>query len=700
MISHTWHFPLPRTHTGVLLGNGTFGVMVWGEGNVLRLTLGRADWWDRRGGKTWGDEMTFANIRRMLETGDEPGIRRIFSEAPAQPGWPRRASVLPLGRVELVFPEDHRLASATLDMGEGELRVAATGNPLATLDLSPDAPVLRLRLAPGAPAPQIHFVPAWHYVGDYLRSISFPEPVLREDGWTQATPADSTLTVACRQTGEAEWRVAAMLDEDPAAALDASFAGRAAWWERYWGRVPRIDIPDTRWRFLYHYGLYKFAGLTAPQGVAATLQGPWIEEYQMPPWQSDYHFNINVQMCYWPAWQAGLHDHLAPLFSLVESWLPVLRENARKFAGIDDGFLLPHAVDDRCGIIGAFWAGTIDHACTAWVAKMMYDYWHYTGDADFLRRLAFPFMAGAMRVYEAMMERRPDGALSLPVSVSPEYRGFAIDAWGRDASFQLAACHWLTEALETAAAALGETPHPFWREVREKLPPATLHDAGQGPEIALWDGLVIEYSHRHFSHLAALCPFDTIDPEAPAWRDIVRRSHDRWVDKGMGQWSAWSMPWAAMLHARLGNPGMTALMIEIWEKIFTNEGHGTLYLANTKGFTVTDAPATGEIMQIEAGMAVTAAIMDALAHTRRGVLHLFPGLPPHRGECGFDRLRVGGGFLVGARRSGGTVTEVRIEATRAGRLTLASPWDDARITLDLQAGEVRRLHSSRPTHPV
>lgn len=41
--SHDWHFPLPRTHAGILMGNATMGVMVWGGGSQLNLTLNRAD---------------------------------------------------------------------------------------------------------------------------------------------------------------------------------------------------------------------------------------------------------------------------------------------------------------------------------------------------------------------------------------------------------------------------------------------------------------------------------------------------------------------------------------------------------------------------------------------------------------------------------------------------------------------------------
>ncbi len=46
----SWDFPLPRTHTGILLGNGTQGLMVWGE-STLNVTTGRAGFWDHRRGK-------------------------------------------------------------------------------------------------------------------------------------------------------------------------------------------------------------------------------------------------------------------------------------------------------------------------------------------------------------------------------------------------------------------------------------------------------------------------------------------------------------------------------------------------------------------------------------------------------------------------------------------------------------------------
>ena len=48
-----------------------------------------------------------------------------------------------------------------------------------------------------------------------------------------------------------------------------------------------------------------------------------------------------------PAHRGGHFRNLLPLFKMVLSWRPLLRENARKFVGIDNGYVLPHSVDDR-----------------------------------------------------------------------------------------------------------------------------------------------------------------------------------------------------------------------------------------------------------------------------------------------------------------------------------------------------------------
>ena len=68
------------------------------------------------------------------------------------------------------------------------------------------------------------------------------------------------------------------------------------WWEQYWNSVPEIRVPDPFLQDIINYGLYKQAIAMAPHAVACALQGPFYEEYQLPPGSNDYHFNINIQM--------------------------------------------------------------------------------------------------------------------------------------------------------------------------------------------------------------------------------------------------------------------------------------------------------------------------------------------------------------------------------------------------------------------
>jgi hypothetical protein len=84
-----------------------------------------------------------------------------------------------------------------------------------------------------------------------------------------------------------------------------------------------------------------------------------------------------------------------------------------------------------------------------------------------------------------------------------------------------------------------------------------------------------------------------------------------------------------------------------------------------------------ERMQMDAGMGVTAAIMDMLLHTRRGVNHLFAGAPPSWKQVSFAGLLTAGAFLVSAERANGRVSQVQVHSQVGGCFRLANPWPGA-----------------------
>jgi hypothetical protein len=411
-------------------------------------------------------------------------------------------------------------------------------------------------------------------------------------------------------------------------------------------------------------------------------------------------------MIYWPCLQAGRFEHFWPLWELICGWFPRLRENARSFFGADDALMMPHAVDDRCAAVGTFWSGMIDQACAAWMGQLAWLHYRYSGDERALREVAWPLLSGAFNGYWAMLEEVGEGdtkRLSLPVSVSPEYNGAGMDAWGRDASFQLAALHFLAQALPEAARLVDAPQDPRWARVRHELPPYTLAGPHDAPRIGLWRGQDLEVSHRHHSHLGAIYPFCTIDPADAAHAAVIQRSLRHWVLKGAGAWTGWCVPWAAILCARCDMPEAAVLWLHWWKELFTNQGHGTLHDGDFPGGSVFSRgrqmrQASGEIMQIEAGMGAVTAIAELLVQCRDDTIAVLPGVPRQWPALRFDGIWVEGGFRVGATAQDRHVVEVRVHSTRGGRLKLAhgitGAWtldgerkQGALLTLDMAAGQ-------------
>jgi hypothetical protein len=700
------------------------GALIWGEKRLLRITIARPDFWDHRGGMLWTAEMSFDRIRTLLAAQDEAGLRQIFENA-GRTGRPARPSILPVGRVEIELPD--AAVSAALDLKTGVATIHLQSGQSIEVELAATEPVVLLRAGakplPTAVIPSAElckpgtarFNSNWHD-----RDLPAPRRFDVEGviGFAQALPADPAMGVAARWEG-GTLVVATERGSDAKSAFDAAKAivqrvtldgvdglskRSSSWWASFWSTAPRIDTPNDTINQLARFGLYKLAASTNPLGgVACGLQGPWIEDDNLPAWASDFHFNINVQLCHAPAYPAGAGAHLRPLWDMLRAWEPQLRENARLFLGIDDGLMLPHAVDDRGTAMGGFWTGTVDHACTAWVAKMMYDAWRYGFEDDaFLRDRVQPWLEGALNVYRAMSERRADGSFAMPVTVSPEYRGSAFNAWGENASAQLAACHALLDALEVTCKQLGHPYRSEWAEFRQHLPHACIehHPSGgwndpAGDAISLWKGTPLEESHRHHSHLFGMAPFESIDPHDASWQRIIDKTLGHWVLKGQGWWAGWSFGWASQIHSRVGNAPAAVMMLENFARFFVNDGHAGFHNALHRGLTIMGGAGTSDWgwnpMQLDGGQGACAAVFDLLAHDRHGVVALFAGCPREWDEVSFDDISLPGGFRVSATRSRGRLNRLHVKSTRDGTFRYIDPTTNEVRTASVFGGTLTTI---------
>ena len=655
-----WKFPrLGSCHEGMAFSDGVTGVLVWGGGDEIRLTIGRADLWDHRGGYEWTAAQSYTNIVAAVESGDTERLMALFKKETPK-GQPRNPYMLPLGRVVLKIP-GATLTRGELDPFTGLGRLILSDGGVVELAMSKRSRLFAMRLGDGV-AYSVSALPAFDspQVRKALEPLGFAKPVLesREDygGFWWKLPADPVAVLSWGRIGGNAIGVCTSRGKRSELGFMASFDDvrreSVEHWAAFWERSARVKVPDPVVQRIFDYGMYRFGAMTDPDGVPAGLQGPWLEDDRLVPWNGDYHFNINVQECYSPAYRGGHFAHLKPLFKMVLSWRPRLRENARRFVGIEDGYTLPHSVDDRGVCIGGFWTGTIDHGSTAWVAAMMMRYYRYSRDLAFLRDSAYDFMKGAMNVYLAMMVE-DGGRLALPLGPSPEWGGsHAKGSVGRNPSFQLAAAHRLARDLVEAAAALGEKPDPRWLDVMKRLP-----RYNEGPfGFRLFGEQELTESHRHHSHMAGLFPFDIVDLADPSAKSAVDRTYAKWRETGTSYWTGWCVPWAAVLELHVGNAEGAVDRLRAWENHFCDAGHGSHHNSVRDGFTKWTH---GEsVMQMDGQCAATAAVLEMMAHEVNGKVEFFRGCPDSWREVYFENLALSDGTRVSARRVDGKIVQV------------------------------------------
>ena len=142
-------------------------------------------------------------------------------------------------------------------------------------------------------------------------------------------------------------------------------------------------------QLLFQYGRYLLVSCSRPGGLPANLQGLWNDSND-PPWHSDYHANINVQMNYWPAEPGNLAECHLPFLDLITSQLPAWRKAAAASPELRTPSGAPttrgFAVRTSHNIMGGLgWKW--DKTANAWYCQHFWEHYAFGQDKHYLRRL-------------------------------------------------------------------------------------------------------------------------------------------------------------------------------------------------------------------------------------------------------------------------------------------------------------------------
>ena len=310
----------------------------------------------------------------------------------------------------------------------------------------------------------------------------------------------------------------------------------------------------------FQYGRYLLISSSrdCPDALPANLQGVW-NAVDNPPWNSDYHLNINLQMNYWPAYVTNLLETAFPVINYVDDLRVYGRLAAARYAGIvsqegeENGWLV-HTQATPFGWTAPGW----DYywgwspAANAWMMQTVYEAYTFNRDQDYLREKIYPMLKETVRFWNAFLheDQQAQRWVSSP-SYSPEHGPISIgNTYDQSLIWQL------FHDFIQAAQELG-LDEDLLAEVKEKfdlLNPLQITQSGRirewyEEEEQYFQNEKVEAQHRHASHLVGLYPGTLFSYKGQEYIEAACASLNDRGDGGTG----WSKANKINLWARLGD---------------------------------------------------------------------------------------------------------------------------------------------------
>ncbi len=409
----------------------------------------------------------------------------------------------------------------------------------------------------------------------------------------------------------------------------------------------------------YHFGRYLLISSSRPGTLPANLQGIWATGFA-PPWNSDYHININIQMNYWPAEMVNLSECHEPFLTFVGDLREMGRITAKETYGC--GGFVAHHTSDAWHSTRAF--GKTGYGMwpmgAAWCSQHLYTHYEYTGDKAYLHDYAYPVMKEAAQFFVDFMVKDPRTRLYVSgPSISPENRFLTEEgnttAVNMGPTMDRAIIFELFTNCIKSANILG-IDKDFVAVLEQKMAQMPPLQIGSDGRLMEWTEEFTEKDagHRHISHLYALHPSNQISKTlTPELFDAAKKTIEHRLANGGGH-TGWSRAWIINFWARLLEP----------EKAYEN------IIALQKKSTLPNLLDLHPPFQIDGNFGVVSGVTEMLMQTHVGEINVLPALPQAWPNGQVKGLVARGGFEVDIEWANGEMQKLKVVSRLGNDLTI------------------------------